>query len=670
MNSIKQKAKALRKLLNHHNYRYYVLDDPETSDSKYDQLLRELQEIEANHPELITLDSPTQRVGAPPLSAFKQVKHTIPMLSLGNAFSADELKAFDKRLHDRLKTDETIEYVAEPKLDGLAISLIYEQGVLVRGATRGDGTNGEDITENIRTIGSIPLALEGNDWPDILEIRGEIYMPKAGFEALNKGLAKENKKCFINPRNAAAGSLRQLDSSITAQRPLAMYCYAVGLVQGGTIPSTQFDTLQQLRQWGLRICPEVDKVYGYKGCSRYFSDMVDTRPSLPYEIDGVVFKVNRFDLQKKLGYVSRAPRWAIAQKFPAEEETTRLKDVEFQVGRTGAITPVARLEPVFVGGVTVSNATLHNMDEIKRIGVCIGDTVVVKRAGDVIPKVVALYSKGKDRVNIKQPKHCPECGSDIIQAEGEAISRCSGGLFCPAQIKESIKHFASRKAMDIDGLGNKLVEQLYNSQLVAHVDDIYTLDIEPVSKLERMGEKSAKNLINAINKSKSTTLPRFIYALGIREVGEATAKNLANYFGTLNALQDATQEVLEEVEDVGPIVAAHIVSFFKNPHHQEIINNLLNANIRWPPIEAKTTQTNSPLYGNTYVLTGSLTHMTRTKAKEKLELLGAKVSGSVSTKTTAVIVGEKAGSKLDRAKKLNIPILTEEQMQTLVEDNS
>lgn len=659
------RAKQLRETLNHHNYRYYVQDDPEISDAKYDCLLRELQELETEFPDLLTLDSPTQRVGAPPLSAFKQVTHIIPMLSLGNAFTDQEVAAFDRRLHDRLKTDEVIEYFGEPKLDGLAVSLLYKAGVLVQAATRGDGTTGEDITENIRTIGSIPLVLNQGDWPDVLEVRGEVYMPIVGFKELNESLKNKGKKLFSNPRNAAAGSLRQLDSHITAQRPLAMYCYAVAYTEGGEMPKTQADTLSQLAEWGLRVCPEARLVKGVPGCQQYYQEMAEKRPDLPYEIDGVVFKVNDFALQEELGYVSRAPRWAIARKFPAEEETTLLKDVEFQVGRTGAITPVARLEPVFVGGVTVSNATLHNMDEIRRIDVHIGDTVIVKRAGDVIPKIVAVAKKGARRISIELPDHCPVCGSLVKTEEGEAIARCSGGLYCSAQLKERIKHFASRKAMDIDGLGDKLVDQLFDKKLIEHIDDIYYLTIEAVAALDRMAEKSATNLINAIETSKKTTLPRFIYALGIREVGEATAKNLAEYFLTLEAIQQATQEDLEAVDDIGPVVAAHIVTFFAEPHNQEILKRLLDAGINWPELE-KNTDMPKPLQGKTYVLTGSLQTMTRNEAKEKLQQLGAKVSTSVSSKTTAVIAGEKAGSKLTKAKALDLSILSEEDLQQLL----
>lgn len=662
----RQRAENLKATLHHHNHQYYVLDDPEISDAEYDRLLRELQELEAAYPELLTLDSPTQRVGAAPLSSFKQVKHAVPMLSLGNAFSEEEMTAFDKRIRDRLKRTDIIEYVAEPKLDGLAVSLMYEDGLLVRAATRGDGSTGEDITENIRTIGSIPLMLSGYDWPKKLEVRGEVYMPKEGFEKLNNRLLSEGKKVFINPRNAAAGSLRQLDSKITAQRPLAIYCYSVGLVEEGEIPDNHASALEALKSWGMRICPEVVVVNGAEGCHDYYQSIAQKRPNLPYEIDGVVFKVNDFALQEELGFVSRAPRWAIAQKFPAEEEITVLKAVEFQVGRTGAITPVARLDPVFVGGVTVSNATLHNMDEVKRLDICIGDRVVIKRAGDVIPKVVAVKDKGENRVEIVQPDHCPVCDSEIIIEEGETIARCSGGLYCPAQAKERIKHFASRKAMDIDGLGDKLVEQLYDNKLIEHVDDIYALEVQSVSALERMGDKSAQNLIDAIEASKESSLERFIYALGIREVGEATAKNLAMHFKTLEAIQQASHEKLEEVEDIGPIVASHIVTFFKQEHNLDVLSKLLGAGIHWPDIQIAPESTDLPLEGQTFVLTGTLSQMPRTEAKKKLEALGAKITGSVSKKTTAVIAGEKAGSKLIKAENLGVSVYSEDDLVELL----
>lgn len=691
---IKEQIKTLHKLIQYHNYRYYVIDDPEVSDSEYDRLMRELQALEAEHPELITEDSPTQRVGATPLSAFEQVTHQVPMLSLANVFSEEELAAFDKRLHDRLNLDEAIEYVAEPKLDGLAVSLLYLQGKLVQAATRGDGVTGENITQNVRTIRSIPLKLLG-DYPDILEVRGEVIMPKAGFEALNEKARASGEKTFVNPRNAAAGSLRQLDSRITARRPLDMYCYAMGRVEGVKLPDTHFEMLEQLGHWGLRINPEIKKVQGVQGCIDYYQHIAEKRHQLSYEIDGVVYKVNQFNQQNALGFVSRAPRWAIAHKFPAQEEMSEILDVDFQVGRTGAITPVARLKPTFVGGVTVSNATLHNMDEVARKDAHIGDTVIIRRAGDVIPEVarVLLSRRPATAKPILLPKHCPVCGSEVIRAEGEAVARCSGGLFCSAQQKQAIKHFASRKAMDIDGLGDKLVDQLFDNKLISHVDDLYQLTAEDVAKLDRMGEKSARNLINALNASKQTELHRFIYALGIREVGEATAKSLASFFSctrrslhphqfvrfkhflsirrinrypqprALAKLMLASEQKLQEIDDVGPIVAAHISSFFKQKHNQEIIRKLLAAGITWSnPTNITKKQESLPLQGNIYVLTGKLSTISRNEAKEKLEALGAKVTGSVSKKTTAVIAGEKAGSKLKKAEQLGLDIYDEEQM--------
>ena len=662
---IKEKLKKLRDLINHHNYRYYVLDDPEVSDSEYDRLMRELQELEAQYPELISDDSPTQRVGATPLTEFEQVQHEVPMLSLANVFSEDELLAFDKRLKDRLKDDAEIEYVAEPKLDGLAVSLLYKQGKLVQGATRGDGTTGENITQNIRTIQSIPLKLLGDHYPDTLEVRGEVIMPKASFEKLNAKAREAGEKTFVNPRNAAAGSLRQLDSRITAQRALDMYCYALGKITGGNLPKTHYETLQQLAKWGLRINPEVKLVKGVQGCLDYYQYIAEKRQSLDYEIDGVVYKVNRLDLQEKLGFVSRAPRWATAHKFPAQEEMSTVLDVEFQVGRTGAITPVARLEPTFVGGVTVSNATLHNMDEVERKDIRIGDTVIIRRAGDVIPEVarVVVERRPDHAKRIVLPESCPVCGSEIFRPEGEAIARCTGGLICSAQRKEAIKHFASRKAMDIDGLGDKLVDQLFDCKLIEHVSDLYRLKKEEIAKLERMGEKSATNLINALEASKQTELHRFIYALGIREVGEATAKSLANYFRSLDKLMQADQEELQAVDDVGPIVAEHIYHFFRQAHNQEIIQQLLDAGITWQTPE-RPKEDDLPLKGHIYVLTGKLSQITRNEAKAKLEALGAKVTGSVSKKTTAVFAGEKAGSKRDKAEKLNIPILGEDELLT------
>ncbi len=661
MNPVAETIAALREQLRDHNYKYYVLDAPSIPDVEYDRLFQQLKTLEQQHPELVTPDSPTQRVGDQPLVAFSQVKHRIPMLSLDNVFNSDELVAFDRRVRERLDIEGSIEYVCEPKLDGLAVSLVYERGIFIQAATRGDGQTGEDITHNIRTIDSVPLSLRGENYPDLLEVRGEVFMPKAGFQQLNERAKSQGEKTFVNPRNAAAGSLRQLDSRITAQRPLEIFCYSVGYVEGGSLPATHYAILQQLKEWGLRVSPETEKVTGVEALQAYHDRLLARRDELAYEIDGIVYKVNQIKLQQELGFVARAPRWATAHKFPAQEELTRLLDVEFQVGRTGAITPVARLEPVFVGGVTVSNATLHNMDEVTRMDVRIGDTVIVHRAGDVIPKVVSVVPERRpaDAQPVVLPSHCPVCQSEIIKLEGEAIARCSGGLFCQAQVKEAIKHFASRKAMDIDGLGDKLVELLVDQQLIQHVPDLFALKVEQIAELERMGQKSAQNLVNAIEASKATTLARFLYALGIREVGEATALNLANYFGGLDAIKEASEADLETVTDIGPIVANHIAVFFKQEHNLEIITALRNAGVLWP--EQKTQALGEqPLSGHTYVLTGTLETMTRDQAKAYLQQLGAKVSGSVSKKTNGVIAGEKAGSKLQKAESLGVPVLTEE----------
>jgi len=663
-----QKIQKLREQINFHNHRYYVLDDPEVPDAEYDRLLRELEKLEAEHPGLISEDSPTQRVGAQPLESFDQVRHEVPMLSLGNCFTEEELDAFIKRIGDRLGSDEQIEFTVEPKLDGLAVSLRYESGVLVQAATRGDGTTGENITQNVRTIHSVPLRLIGDDVPPVLEVRGEVYMPKAGFEALNHRAAERGEKTFANPRNAAAGSLRQLDPSITAQRPLEIYCYSHGSTEGWELPATHSAILEQLKQWGLRVCPEIRVVQGGVGCLEYYNDIQSRRDSLPYEIDGVVYKVNRRDLQEDLGFVSRAPRWAIAHKFPAQEELTTLLDVDFQVGRTGALTPVARLEPVFVGGVTVSNATLHNMDEIERKDVRIGDTVIVRRAGDVIPEVVSsILSRRPDNARlIAMPESCPACGSEVIRPEGEAVARCTGGLYCPAQRKQAIKHFASRKAMDIEGLGDKLVDQLVEAELIDHVDDLFTLSVEELSGLERMGEKSASNLVDAIAKSKTPTMARFIFALGIREVGEATALSLAQWFGDIDSLKQADIDSLQKVPDVGPVVASHIYAFFRQPHNLEVIEKLNQAGVT-PEVVETLPMGERSLDGMTFVLTGSLSTMTRDEAKQKLQAMGAKVSGSVSKKTSAVIAGEKAGSKLEKAESLGVRVMSEEELQLLLE---
>ncbi|WP_163833177.1 NAD-dependent DNA ligase LigA [Spartinivicinus ruber] len=667
-NAVKQQVEQLRNTINEHNYHYYVKDDPIVSDVEYDRLLRELQRLEHQYPELITPTSPTQRVGAAPLAGFSEVVHELPMLSLDNAFDEQELKDFERRIQERLKTDQSIEYTCEPKLDGIAVSLLYEKGMLVRAATRGDGYTGEDITLNIRTIPSIPLQLMGDQIPPRIEVRGEVYMPKAGFEALNTKAAEKGEKTFVNPRNAAAGSLRQLDSTITASRPLEMCCYGVGIIEGWELPEKHSEVLALLGKWGFKLNPEIKVVEGAINAQGYYIQLEQKRAQLSYEIDGIVYKVNSLALQQQLGFVARAPRWAVAYKFPAQEESTVLEKVEFQVGRTGAITPVARLQPVFVGGVTVTNATLHNMDEVARLDVRPGDTVIVRRAGDVIPQVVKVIIEKRvaNAQPVSLPDHCPVCDSLIERVEGEAVARCSGGLICAAQRKEAIKHFASRRAMDIDGLGEKLVEQLVDQELIKDVADLFKLTAETVAKLERMGPKSAENLINALVKAKHTTFARFIYALGIREVGEATAQQLANYFGDLTALQQADEESLQQVPDVGPIVAKHIAVFFSEPHNLAVIDRLLAYGVQWPTVEVAQVE-EKPLAGNTYVLTGALSQMPRDQAKQKLQALGAKVAGSVSNKTTAVIAGEKAGSKLAKAEALGVEVLTEEQLLTLLE---
>jgi DNA ligase (NAD+) len=668
----KKRIAQLRQQIEQANHEYYVLDAPTLPDAEYDRLLRELEGLEAEHPELASPDSPTQRVGGAPLEAFGEVRHAIPMLSLGNAFEAGEVQAFDKRIRDRLgerlKGDAPIEYACEPKLDGLAVSLRYEDGLYVRGATRGDGVTGEDVTENIRTIRAVPLKLTGSGWPRVLEVRGEVYMPKAGFERMNRRAAERGEKVFVNPRNAAAGSLRQLDSRMTAKRPLAFYAYGVGEVEGGALPGRHSAVLARLADWGLPVCAENAVVTGPEGCLDYYARIGARREALAFEIDGVVYKVDRFDLQEALGFVSRAPRWAVAHKYPAQEELTRLLDVEFQVGRTGALTPVARLEPVFVGGVTVSNATLHNMDEIERKDVRIGDTVIVRRAGDVIPEVVSVLMERRPVQTraITLPDHCPVCGSEVMRAEGEVVARCTGGLFCAAQRREAIKHFASRRAMDIEGLGDKLVEQLVDGGQIEHVDDLYALSVDQLAGLERMAEKSAQNLVAALEKSKDTTLERFIFALGIREVGEATAKALARHFGDLDPLMQADEAALQEVPDVGPIVARQIAAFFQQDHNREVIAALRAAGLHWPPVEVVRPEV-APLAGKTYVLTGTLEGMTRDEAKARLEALGAKVAGSVSKKTTAVIAGAEAGSKLTKAESLGVPVLDRDGLMALLD---
>ncbi len=655
-----RRVAELRRAIDHHNYRYYVLDDPEIPDAEYDRLMAELKALEAQYPALVTPDSPTQRVGAEPLEAFGEVLHRVPMLSLENCFDEAELRAFVTRVRERLGVEEAIDFCAEPKLDGLAVSLRYEHGLLVQAATRGDGRRGEDVTQNVRTIRAIPLRLLGEEIPPLLEVRGEVFMTREGFEALNRRQREQGEKPFANPRNAAAGSLRQLDPRITATRPLSFYAYGWGEVEGWSLPATQFGVLERFRALGLPVCDRTEVVRDVEGCLAYYEKIGRQRDALPYEIDGVVFKVDRLDWQKRLGFVSRAPRWAIAHKFPAQEELTRVLDIEVQVGRTGAITPVARLEPVQVGGVVVSNATLHNEDEVRRKDVWIGDTVIVRRAGDVIPEIVAVVKSRRpaDARPFVMPEHCPVCGSEIIRPEGEAVARCSGGLFCPAQRKQAIRHFASRKAMDIEGLGEKLIDQLVERGLVEHVDDLYRLTAEQLAGLERMGPKSAANLVTAIERSKATTLPRFLYALGIREVGEATAQALASHFGDLDALMEADEEALQQVPDVGPVVAAYVHAFFQQDHNQEVIRALREAGVHWPAVERPPADA-QPLAGKTFVLTGTLESMPRSEAKARLQALGAKVAGSVSKKTSAVVAGAEAGSKLARAEQLGIEILDE-----------
>ena len=665
---IRKRIEKLRKEINYHNYRYYVLDNPEITDAEFDRLMRELETLEEKYPELITPDSPTQRVGAEPLKQFAEVRHEVPMLSLANAFSNGEVDDFDRRGRERLGVRQ-LEYSVEPKLDGLAISLLYEEGVLSRGATRGDGTAGEDVTLNVRTIDAIPLRLIGKGYPSVLEVRGEVIMTKAGFEALNEQQRKNNAKLFANPRNAAAGSLRQLDPRITATRPLSFFSYGIGMVRETDLPQRHSEVMQQLKAWGLPINPESHVVKGLQGCLDYYRRMLEKRDSLPYDIDGVVYKVDRLKQQQELGFISRAPRWALAHKFPAQEEMTTLLDINVQVGRTGALTPVARLEPVHVGGVTVSNATLHNQDEIDRLDARIGDTVIVRRAGDVIPQIVGVVlSRRQGRPHrYHLPEICPVCGSPTMRLPSEVVTYCTGGLYCAAQRKQAIKHFASRRAMDIDGLGDKLVEQLVDEKLVHDVADLYQLEVEEVAGLERMAEKSATNLVKAIEKSRKTTLARFLYALGIHDVGETTARTLAAHFGTLEAIMQADETTLMAVSDVGPIVAKSIIEFFRQKHNHDVIKKLTKV-ITWPKVKVKAAE-ELPLRGKTFVLTGTLSEMTRDDAKAALQALGAKVTGSVSQKTDYVVVGENPGSKAEKAESLGIEMLDEQALQKLLKQH-
>ena len=663
---------ALREKINDYNYQYYVLDDPSVPDSEYDRQMQALQALEAEHPELITPDSPSQKVGGEPLGAFEQVTHEVPMLSLDNAFEEADLKAFEKRLLDRLKADNKLAFSCEPKLDGLAVSILYENGVLVRAATRGDGQVGENITANVRTIANVPLKLRGADLPERIEVRGEVFMPRDGFEKLNENQRNAGLKVFANPRNAAAGSLRQLDSRITAKRPLMFYAYSLGVVAPDdfTLPDSHHERLRQLAEWGIPLCPDIGITEGSSGCLAYYEQILSRRDGLAYDIDGVVFKVDAIALQQQLGFVARAPRWAIAQKFPAQEEMTRLLDVEFQVGRTGAITPVARLEPVFVGGVTVSNATLHNQDEVERLGVCIGDTVIIRRAGDVIPQVVSVVADKRpdDARKIQFPAQCPVCDSQVEKLADEAVARCTGGLICPAQRKQALKHFASRKALDIDGLGDKLIEQLVDAGLLKTPVDIFNLTFPALIQLERMSDKSAANLLQAIHNAKQTTLPKFLYALGIREVGETTAANLALHFQTLEAIQNASLDDLQAVQDVGVVVAEHVFNFFNESHNTEVLEGLLSAGLNWPEIEAPD-EADLVLDGKTCVVTGTLSQMSRNDVKALLQQAGAKVAGSVSAKTDFLVAGEKAGSKLAKAQELGVEVWDEERLMAFLTDN-
>jgi len=665
--SVERRVERLRADIEHHNYRYHVLDDPEIPDADYDRMLRELGDLEREYPALVTPDSPTQRVGGAPIGAFAQVRHRVPMLSLDNAFSRDEVVAFDRRVRERLETERDLQYACEPKLDGLAVSLTYRNGSLETAATRGDGSVGEDVTHNIRTIQSVPLRLAGQDWPEVLEARGEVFISIAGFREMNRRAEEQGEKVFVNPRNAAAGSLRQLDPRLAASRPLEIFFYGIGVLEGADLPGRHSETLALIRDWGLRTCPESRVVEGVEGLLAYYEEMSKRRPDLRYQIDGVVYKVDSREQQRELGFVARAPRWAIAHKFPAEEAMTRVRAIEWQVGRTGALTPVARLEPVFVGGATVANATLHNLDELQRKDVRIGDTVVLRRAGDVIPEVVrVIFERRQPGAAVeKLPERCPVCGSLVERQEGEAVARCSGALVCPAQIKESLRHFASRRAMDIEGLGSKLIDQLVDQGLVKDAADIYRLSAEGLSELERMGEKSAARIVASLEHSKKTTLPRFLFALGIRDVGEATAEALARHFRLLENLRAATIEQIEAVPDVGPVTAGHVHSFLHERRNTRVIEALQELGVAWPDMPASGSG-RQELTGQTFVLTGRLSSLSRDEAGDLVRALGGSVSGSVSKKTTFVVVGVDAGSKLEKAKELGLQIIDEDRFLDLV----
>lgn len=665
--TVADRLRELRAQIEHHDFRYYVCDDPEVSDAQYDRLIGELRSLEAAHPELVTADSPTQRVGGQPSRDFGEVLHAVPMLSLDNAFTDEDIVAFDRRIRERLDVAQ-VQYCAEPKIDGLAISLRYERGVLVQAATRGDGTTGEDVTANVRAIRSVPLRLLGSA-PEVFEVRGEVFMTRLAFKELNRRQAEKGDKTFANPRNAAAGSLRQLDPAITAARSLDIFLYGIGAVSGWDTPDRHSQVLAELRQQGLRTCPEISVVTGVAGCLQYHARIAGLRDSLGYDIDGVVYKVDRFDWQRDLGFVARAPRWAIAHKFPAQEEITTVRDVEFQVGRTGALTPVARLEPVFVGGVTVSNVTLHNMDELQRKDVRIGDTVVVRRAGDVIPEVVRVVTERRPAGSraVSLPTECPVCGSHVARAEGEAVARCTGGLVCSAQRREALRHFASRRAMDIEGLGDKVIEQLVEAGRVHTPADLYTLAPDELAELDRMGPKSARNLVDALERSKQTSLPRFLFALGIRDVGEATALALSEHFGGIAPLVAASADEIQQVRDVGPVVASHVVEFFAEPRNRQVVDSLIAAGLHWPAGTAKSNRDDGPLTGQVVVITGTLTGMSRDEAREAARAAGATVTDAISKKTTLLVVGAEAGSKLRRAQELGVRTVDEQEFVSLLQ---
>jgi len=661
------RAAMLRELLERYNYRYHALDDPEVPDAEYDRLMVELRGIEAEYPELVTAHSPTQRVGAAPVAAFGAVRHGLAMLSLDNAFSDDEVREFDRRVRERLGQEGPVRYSAEPKLDGLAISARYENGLFVQGATRGDGETGEDITQNLKTIAALPLKLRAPKPLPVLEVRGEVFMPLAGFERFNKEALARGEKTLVNPRNAAAGSLRQLDPRMTAARPLDLFIYGLGVVEGGAPPSRHSETLRTLREWGFKICPQSTVVESVDGCLDYYRRIGALRGTLPYQIDGVVYKVDDLDLQRRLGFVSRAPRWAVAHKFPAEEALTTVREIDFQVGRTGALTPVARLEPTFVGGVTVSNATLHNMDELARKDVRVGDTVVVRRAGDVIPEVARVVPERRpaDAKPVVLPKFCPICGSPVLRESDQAVARCSGGRRCAAQRKEEIKHFASRRALDIQGLGDKLVEQLVDRDWVNTPADLFELRSEQLETLDRMGEKSAQKILAGIEAAKRTTLPRFLYALGIRDVGEATALALAQHFRDVAALRRASDDEIQRVPDIGPVVATHVAAYFRDTDNAAVVDRLLAAGLDWPEPPAR--DEHAALNGKTFVLTGTLESMTREAAAEAIVQQGGKVNGSVSKKTHYVVAGADAGSKLKKAIELGLEVLDEAEFLKLLD---